>query len=111
MRSAYGSYRSIHTDRVLQITGRITAKNASVGLSSTITGAYVSGSGLNNANPGVIVAIYGNKANTAIAGKYIALSAITNAGSISFVCTNKSGLGSQGKSPVASKYLPTSCRS
>ena len=91
-------------------TGRMTATNASVGLSSTTTGSYVAFAGLNNANPGVIVAVYGNKANTAIFNKYIALSAITHAGSISFVCTNKTGIGSQGKSPVASKYLPTSCR-
>ena len=93
-------------------TGRLTAANGSVGLASpsSISGSYVVASGLNNANPGVIVAIYGNKANTAISGKYIALSAITGACSISFVCTNKAGLGSQGKSPVASKYLPTSCR-
>ena len=91
-------------------TGRMTATNSSVGLSSTITGSYVTAAGLNNANPGVIVAVYGNKANAAITGKYIALSPITAAGSISFVCTNKTGLGSQGRSPVPSKYLPTSCR-
>ncbi len=91
-------------------TGRMTASNGSVGLSSTITGSYVVASGLNNANPGVIVAICGNKANAAISGKYIALSPITAAGSISFVCTNKAGLGSQGKGPVPSKFLPTSCR-
>jgi prepilin-type N-terminal cleavage/methylation domain len=93
-------------------TGRMTAANGSVGLPSpsSITGSYVTTAGLNNANPGVIVAIYGNKANAAITDKYIALSAITGAGSITFVCTNKSGIGSEGKSPVDSKYLPSSCR-
>ena len=90
-------------------TGSMPKSNASLGLPGTISGNYVTSSGLNNKDAGLIVAIYGNHANSAIAGHYLVLSAVTGAGSVSFVCKNPPGVGSLGYSPVDSKYLPSSC--
>ena len=52
---------------------------------------------------GQIIVTYGNKANTAITGKTLILSAITNKGSMQFSCNNIA-------QTVSSKYLPSSCR-
>jgi type IV pilus assembly protein PilA len=90
-------------------TGRMPSHNASLGLPGVISGNYVSSSGLNNKDAGLIVAIYGNHANAAIAGHYLVLSAVTGSGSVSFVCKNPTGVGSMGYAPVDGKYLPSSC--
>ncbi|NNM66067.1 MAG: pilin [Burkholderiales bacterium] len=90
--------------------GTLPVHNASVGLPNTISGNYVSSSGLNNLNPGLIVAVYGNKANAAITGHYLVLSAVLSGGAIGFVCQNRPGVGSQGHQPVDNKYLPTPCQ-
>ena len=56
-------------------------------------------------NKGMITVTYGNKANTAINGKVLALSATANGGSISWTC-RKTG----STTTVPAVYLPASCR-
>jgi type IV pilus assembly protein PilA len=84
-------------------TGRFPTSNLSAGLakSTSITGTYVSSVDVTN---GVIKVLFnGPKANEKIraASQYFVLSPITQAGSITWVCT---------PSTISSKYLPTSCR-
>jgi type IV pilus assembly protein PilA len=81
-------------------TGRMPDAKASAGLAkeTSISGKYVSQVLVAD---GVITATFGNEANTAIKSSTFVLSAITNAGSISWSCN---------KSSVKPKYLPTSCR-
>ncbi|KQX98977.1 fimbrial protein [Rhodanobacter sp. Root480] len=84
-------------------TGRFPPNNHSAGLakSTSITGAYVSD--VDVANGQIKVLFQGAKANTHINGtdKYLILSPVTGAGSITWTCT---------PSTVDRKYLPTSCR-
>jgi type IV pilus assembly protein PilA len=88
-------------------TGRFPPSNASAGLASdlSITGNYVTGLATSFYGKGVIVVAYGNKANSAITGQFLSLSAVTNAGSITWVCGS-----SAHTTTIASKYLPSSCR-
>ncbi|MBW4049813.1 MAG: prepilin-type N-terminal cleavage/methylation domain-containing protein [Proteobacteria bacterium] len=90
-------------------TGSFPGTNLSAGLApkASIVGKYVSSVGVGATDAGangVIKVTYGNSANTAIAGKFFSLSAITHAGSIEWSCKNTS------YTTVAAKYLPTSCR-
>lgn len=84
-------------------TGRFPTSNLSAGLakSTSIAGSYVSSVDVTN---GVIKVLFnGPKANEKIraTSQYFVLSPITQAGSITWVCT---------PSTISSKYLPTSCR-
>jgi type IV pilus assembly protein PilA len=90
-------------------TGAFPNSNASAGLAAAnaIVGKYVSSvgtGGTDGSAQGVIKVTYGNSANTAIAGKFFGLSAITHAGSVEWSCKNTT------YTTVAVKYLPTSCR-
>jgi type IV pilus assembly protein PilA len=73
--------------------------NGAAGLASaaSINGKYVHDV---NVTGGVIKATFGNQANAMIVNKSIQLSPSTMAGSINWACT----------SPLAGRYLPTSCR-
>jgi len=90
--------------------GTFPSKNASSGLASagSITGNYVTsvatGTGDTPAAAanGQITITYGNKANTAISGKTLIISAVANTGSISWTC--KAGT-------ISKTYLPSSCQS
>jgi type IV pilus assembly protein PilA len=99
--------------------GNFPAANASAGLSDSgsISGNYVvsvSSGTTDGTNPtgtnGVILITFGNKANTNIASKALAISAVPSNGSISWVCGK--GATASGGSPtsVPSKYLPSSCQ-
>lgn len=79
--------------------GTFPSSNASAGLAlpAEIKGKYVTQV---DATGGKIVATYGGQANSAITGQTLTLSAVTNAGSVSWNCSGT----------VAAKYLPTSCR-
>lgn len=83
-------------------TGRFPKSNQSAGLasSSSILGEYVSGLDLAPAGK-ITVAFHGPKANTIIKNSTLVLSAITQAGSITWSCNGGS---------LADKYLPTTCR-
>ncbi|TDK30056.1 pilin [Luteimonas terrae] len=74
--------------------------NANAGLESSanIKGKYVSSVDASN---GKITVTYGNSANSKISGKNMIYSAVSNAGSIDWVC--KGG-------DVDTKYRPTVCR-
>ena len=85
------------------------SKNASAGLAAAdkITGNYVKSVDIST-KPGQITVTYSNtspqKANSAINGDTLVLSAITaGGGSIAFTC--KAG----STNPVPAKYLPSSC--
>ena len=84
-------------------TGSFPGTNLSAGLASpaSISGKYVSSVDISTTK-GRITASFGTGANKAIQSKTFVLSALTNTGSISWTCK---------LSTVASKYLPTSCRS
>ncbi|MDY0330936.1 MAG: pilin [Thiomonas sp.] len=88
--------------------GNWPSNNASAGLSSasSITGNYVSGVDIST-TPGQITVTYSSespqKANSAINGDTLVLSATTTGGSVKFTC--KAGT----KNPLPSKYLPSSC--
>jgi type IV pilus assembly protein PilA len=84
-------------------TGRYPPNNESAGLAknTSISGSYVSSVDVTD---GAIRVLYqGPKANTAInaVSKYLVLSPVSHAGSISWTCT---------PSTLDGKYLPTSCR-
>ena len=86
--------------------GYFPTANSSAGLASSgsITGNYVTGVDVyGTGTAGVIQVTYGNKANTAITGKMLLLSAKTSTGSIAWTC--KAG----GATPISSTYLPSSC--
>jgi len=76
--------------------------NASAGLAvkTDIKGKYVSQV---DASSGIIIATFGNEANSKIGGKQLAFSAITGAGSITWNCKTTT-------TNVDQKYLPTACR-
>jgi len=83
--------------------GSFPGNNTSAGLAAaaSITGKYTS---TVTVTSGLITAVFGNKANTAIQGSSFVLSAsaVANGGSITWTCASKS--------TVPSKYLPTTCR-
>lgn len=83
-------------------TGRLPKSNASAGLamSTSILGEYVSSVDLAPAGK-ITVAFSGPKANAIIKNSTLVLSAITQAGSISWSCNSGT---------VADKYLPSTCR-
>lgn len=84
--------------------GSLPTNNATAGLATdvSINGNYVSQ--VDVTSTGTIKVTYGNKANTAhLSGKFLFLSPVTHAGSISWTC------GSTG-TDVEAKYLPSSCR-
>jgi len=78
--------------------------NASAGLAlpASITGKYTSGVDVGTTN-GYIAVTFGNKANAAINGHVLALSAVTHTGSTEWHCVNK-------QTTIPEKYLPSSCR-
>jgi type IV pilus assembly protein PilA len=86
-----------------------TSDNASLGLAdpASIIGTYVGSVGVHN---GTVFAHYYQgtigtstfKANTAINGAYLKFTPTPNAGSMSWICSNGSGL--------KDKWLPASCR-
>ena len=85
--------------------GYFPPSNASAGLAAlgSIAGKYVLSVDA-GATAGQIEVIYNaTNANTAIQGKMITFSSITHGGSIEWHCI-------PGATPVADKYLPTSCR-
>lgn len=85
-------------------TGRFPGTQSSAGLaaSQSIAGKYVKGIDATGAGTvGVIIATYGNSANSKISGKTLKFSAVTHAGSVEWHCI----VGS-----VDPKYVPTSCR-
>ena len=84
--------------------GHFPKNNTSAGLAqpSSIKGNYVTGVDVST-KVGQITVTYGNKANSAITGALLVLSAQTNTGSTQFSCNNKANT-------VAPKYLPASCR-
>lgn len=81
-------------------TGTFPATNAAAGLdtNTNIKGKYVTGVAVGAA--GIIVATYGNEANTKIATKTLTLTPTDNGGSVSWACT----------STADAKYLPKACR-
>ena len=87
--------------------GHFPSNNGSAGMASagSITGNYVSSIDVSN-TAGVIQITYGKKANSAINGSQLGLSAVTTSGSIKWTCSTSSVTGTK----VASKYLPSSCR-
>jgi len=93
------------TTEYFQNKGVFPPTNASAGLATaaSISGTYVTSV---TTVDGVTTAVMGNKANAAVSGKELALSAITaaGAGSVQYKCK-------PGATPIADRYLPTSCRS
>ncbi len=95
--------------------GELPGSNASAGLAKnvSISGKYVSQVGVGTDNgssltkAGVIAAKFSNatgfEANKAINGKFLALSPITQAGSIKWTCSSAG-------TNLDPKYLPSSCR-
>ncbi|MGN6790529.1 MAG: pilin [Rhodanobacteraceae bacterium] len=87
--------------------GKWPANNQSAGVAqaASIVGSYVNNV-TTGAGTGVITITYGNKANTAIAGKTLILSPYSkDGGSFAWSC-NPAGAGAT----TNSKYLPASCR-
>jgi type IV pilus assembly protein PilA len=89
--------------------GHFPANNASAGLAqpSSITGKYTTGLGTGTdetAGNGKIKVVFGNKANSKIAGDALVLSAVSHAGSTEWHCAAGGGTS------LPDKYLPTSCR-
>jgi type IV pilus assembly protein PilA len=80
--------------------GTFPSNNLTAGLSvnTTIKGKYVV-SVTNNA--GSIAVVYGNDAHATLATNSLLLSAITNAGSIEWICTSTT---------ILDKHLPAACR-
>ena len=81
-----------------------TNTSAGLAIATSITGNYVSSVNVGT-NSGMITITYGNKANTAINGKILALSATANGGSISWTCKPNGSV-----TTVSAVYLPASCR-
>ncbi|GLQ47103.1 pilin [Dyella lipolytica] len=87
-----------------QNTGHFPTVLASSGLATpaSVQGKYVT-SVDGTSTAGVIIAVFGNQANSAINGSQLGLSAITSGGTVAWSCNNA-------HTTVAAKYLPTSCR-
>lgn len=89
--------------------GHFPTANESAGLAApaSIAGHYVSQVDVNLDGPGKIQVTYSSqspqRANTAINGTILMLSAVAEDGSTTFVCKN-------GSTPVPPRFLPTSCR-
>jgi type IV pilus assembly protein PilA len=84
-------------------TGRFPTDNPLAGLSAanTITGKYVVS--VTNTQ-GVIEVDYGNSAHSTLAnGGLLQLSAVTNAGSVEWICRSSGNT-------IADKHLPAACR-
>jgi len=83
-------------------TGSWPSDNDDAGLADAgdISGNYVDSVDV-SATAGRITVEFGNQANSAISGETLVFSAVSNAGSIAWTCT---------QSTVDNKYLPTSCR-
>lgn len=106
------SVREFYGDR-----GTWPADNASLGLSETIAGTYVSD--VSNAS-GVIVITYGNNANSKIVGSTLGIGAAANLnGDIAWVCgeravptgfTEASAGGAATATTVLAKYRAANCR-
>lgn len=77
--------------------------NASAGLANaaSITGSYVTAVDV-GATAGQIQITFGHRAHARINGGVMALSAVTAAGSVQWICKSVSG--------IPSKYFPTNCR-
>ena len=73
--------------------------DAALELPASYAGSYVSSISVNGA---VISIQYGNKANAAISGWDVLITATSNAGSIGWTCAS-GGI-------ISDKYLPSSCR-
>ena len=88
-------------------TGNWPTNNTSAGIATaaSIIGNYVTSVDV-GANKGMITVTYGNKANKAISGDTLALSATANGGSISWTCHKFGATGTT----VPAVYLPASCR-
>jgi len=84
-----------------QDQGVFPADNATAGLEipGNITGKYVTQVAVAN---NVITVTYGNDANANIAGATLTMTALDNAGSVSWTCANGAGL--------QNKWLPAACR-
>ena len=86
-------------------TGRFPGVNSSAGLAkaASIVGKYVANVDVATVNGQIQAKFNSTTANSKIQGKVLAFSAITNAGSISWSCTNSA-------TNIDAKYLPTACR-
>ena len=84
--------------------GRFSSTQASYGLAAPtdISGKSVTQVDVATA-AGVIDVTFGKEAHTAISGKHLAFSPITNAGSIEWSCSGA-------KTTIDNKYRPTPCR-
>jgi type IV pilus assembly protein PilA len=80
--------------------GTFPSNNQTAGLSvnTTIKGKYVVS--VTNTN-GAIAVLYGNDAHATLGTNTLLLSAVTNAGSIEWICTSTN---------IADKHLPAACR-
>ena len=85
-----------------QNTGRFPTSNTSAGLApaGSIQGKYTTSVTITS---GIITAVFGGQANTAVANKNFVLSAIPTQGSMSWSC-DVAG------TTVPTQYLPTACR-
>ncbi|MBS0575388.1 MAG: pilin [Proteobacteria bacterium] len=81
--------------------------NASAGVAAagSIQGNYVSSVTITGGATGLIDVLYGNQANTAIAGKHLMFKGTPAGGSTTWNCKN----GTSGTN-INVKYLPTICR-
>jgi type IV pilus assembly protein PilA len=84
--------------------GSMPPSNASAGLAAagSITGNFTTSL---DATGGLIQATFGNSVNLLVANSVLAFSAVTTAGSVSWICDS-----SNGATNVLPKYLPTQCR-
>jgi type IV pilus assembly protein PilA len=84
-------------------SGRFPSNNSTAGLSAakTIQGKYVTQ--VSNAK-GVVTITYGNSAHTTLAAGRLQLSAVTNAGSVEWICRDDAG------AVILDKHLPAACR-
>ena len=100
-----GSAQETSLAEFYQNTGRFPGSPQSAGLPSnagSVTGKYVTG--VTPTTTGIIEATFGDQANTAIKNDVLALSPITNGGTVSWSCDVS-------QTTVPTKYLPTTCRS
>jgi type IV pilus assembly protein PilA len=79
-----------------------TNSSAGIALAGSITGTYVSSVNVATTQGRITATYNSTKANKAIQGKLLVLSAVSNGGSIAWTCKGTT---------VNSKYLPASCRS
>ncbi|HTV84494.1 MAG TPA: pilin [Dyella sp.] len=100
-----GSSQETALAEFYQNTGRFPGTAASAGLpanAGSTTGKYVTG--VTPTSAGIIEATFGGaQVNTAISGDVLALSPVTNGGTVAWSCDVAA-------TTVPSKYLPTSCR-